>query len=69
MVALPSTSSPSGSGRYSTSVWPGATPRSGGAQPHDELVADQFGYRVGGLAVRTHLHRALDRARPARRPR
>src|SRR6185312_16127577 len=29
MTALPSTSSPSGSGRYSTSVWPGATPRSG----------------------------------------
>ncbi len=29
MVALPITSSPSGSGRYSTRVWPRATPRSG----------------------------------------
>src|SRR5947209_3813742 len=29
IVALPSTSSPSGSGRYNTSVWPRATPRSG----------------------------------------
>src|SRR5271169_4266399 len=29
MVALPSTSSPSGSGRYNTSVCPGATPLSG----------------------------------------
>ena len=60
MVALPSTSSPSGSGRYSTSVWPRRHAAQRRAQPHRKLIADQFRYRVDGLAVCAHLHRALD---------
>ena len=60
MVALPSTSSPSGSGRYNTSVCPGATPLSGVAQSHRQLIARQLRYRVDGLAVRADLDRAFD---------
>src|SRR5262249_51376237 len=33
------------------------------AQPHVELVADQFDYRTGGFTMGTHLNRALDGTR------